>query len=386
MCKLLERMLHGLGYPRVSLQENGRGALAMFNLPDGVPDIILLDINMPGMDGVEFVRHLSELHYSGGLVLVSGEDDLMLRATEKLAHAHCLAVLGFLHKPATLNGLSSMLEKWIPRAAARLLVPGKIYDADTLAAAIANGQLTNYYQPKVAVATGKLIGVEALVRWQHPVDGLVLPDQFISVAEGCGLINDLTRVVLREALKQVKAWQATGLMLCVAVNVSMDDLADLSFADFVAAETAAAGLSPHDVELEVTETRLMKNLTTALDVLTRLRLKHFRLSIDDFGTGHSSLVQLRDLPFDILKIDQSFTHRASQDSRLKAIFQASLDLANYLGMTVVAEGVEDADDWDFQRTIGSHVAQGYFIGKPMPADKLAAWLVDWQARMQTFTK
>ncbi len=382
MGKVLCHMLAELGHTRVSCHKSGPAALATLDAPESVPDLILLDINMPDMDGVEFARHLAERHYPGGLILISGEDERMLQATERLARAHHLFVLGSLHKPPTPAGLSALLEKWAPSVAQKPRATNKAYDAEAVRAAIAHGELINYYQPKVAVATGEVVGAETLVRWQHPEDGLVLPGRFIPVAEAHGLIGDLTRTVLKGALMQAKAWQEAGPALRVAVNVSMDDLAVLEFADFVVAETAAVDVPPQSLVLEVTESRLMQNLTTALDVLTRLRLKRFRLSIDDFGTGHSSLTQLRDLPFDELKIDQSFTHGAWQDERLRAIFESSFNLANQLGMEAVAEGVEDVCDWEFLRRTGCHLAQGYFIARPMPAAALPAWVEDWRLRVQ----
>jgi EAL domain-containing protein (putative c-di-GMP-specific phosphodiesterase class I) len=239
----------------------------------------------------------------------------------------------------------------------------------------------NYYQPKVAVADGRVVGVETLVRWRHPVDGLVMPDQFIGVAEAHGLIDALTRVVLTEALAQTRVWRDAGRDLRVAVNLSMDNLKTLDFADFIGDQAAMQGVSPSHVVLEVTESRLMGDLRTPLDILTRLRLKRFRLSIDDFGTGHSSLSQLRDLPFHELKIDRSFVHRAWGNDTLSAIFNASLQLAHQLGMEVVAEGVEDRDDWNFLRRSGCDLAQGYFIGRPMPAAELPAWIDSWQHRL-----
>ena len=240
----------------------------------------------------------------------------------------------------------------------------------------------NYYQPKVAVANGRVVGVEALVRWRHPVDGLVFPDQFIGVAEAHGLIDALTRGVLHETLAQAKVWREAGLALRVAVNVSMDNLHDVEFANFIGEQTANAGVAVQDVVLEVTESRLMGDLRTPLDVLTRLRLKRFGLSIDDFGTGHSSLAQLRDLPFDELKIDRGFVHDAWKNATLGAIFNASLHLARQLGMEVVAEGVEDRDDWDFLRRSGCDLAQGYFIARPMPAADLPTWIDSWKQRLQ----
>ena len=167
-------------------------------------------------------------------------------------------------------------------------------------------------------------------------------------------------------------------MLQVAVNLSMDNLVSLDFLDLVVGLAAKAGVPPQMMELEVTESRLMEDLRTPLEILTRLRLKRFRLSIDDFGTGHSSLAQLRDLPFDELKIDQSFVHGAWNNEKLRAMFDSSLGLARQLGMEVVAEGVEDQADWDFVRKTGCEIAQGYFIARPMPAADLPGWIQSWQ--------
>jgi EAL domain-containing protein (putative c-di-GMP-specific phosphodiesterase class I) len=200
------------------------------------------------------------------------------------------------------------------------------------------------------------------------------------VAEANGLIDDLTRIVMTTALAQAKVWQDARLDLRVAVNVSMDNLSSLDFVNFVARATAAAGVPPQKVVLEVTESRLMGDLRSPLEVLTRLRLKRFHLSIDDFGTGHSSLAQLRDIPFDELKIDQSFVHGAWKDETARAMYDASLGLANQLNMEVVAEGVEDQEDWDFLQQTGCHLAQGYFIARPMPADDLPGWIGTWNDR------
>lgn len=382
MLNLLRRMLKNLGFTRVVSCDSGQCALKHVDSADGAPELILSDLNMPEMDGVEFVRKLVERGYSGSLILVSGEDDRVLQSVEKLARAHRVTVLGRLSKPPTPEKLAALLQKWSPPAGAGPLAGKTSYGAGEVRAAILNGELVNYYQPKVAVASGELIGVESLVRWRHPQNGMVFPDQFIGVAEAHGLIDDLTRVVLGSALVQLKTWQETGLALRVAVNVSMDNLALLDFPDFVATQAAAAGVRAKDVVLEVTESRLMRDLRAPLEILTRLRLKRFGLSIDDFGTGHSSLAQLRDIPFDELKVDRSFVHGAYADDTSGAIYQASLGLAKQLDMDIVAEGVEDQADWDFLRRTGCDLAQGYFIGKPMPAGDLPAWIEGWQARVR----
>lgn len=383
MLRLLDEQLSGLGYINISCYSNGDEAITSMQEAEGMPDIILLDINMPCMDGIEFVRHLTARNYQGSLILISGEDEIMRRATEKLAIAHKQRVQGHLQKPILVADLADLMTKCLashPQDALRK--KPKFYSVDELQCAIVQDQLLNYYQPKVSVLTGECIGVETLVRWNHPTDGLIFPDQFIPIAETHQLIDSLTHSVMRMALQQTKQWHDDGLNLRVAINISMDNLTDLSFADYVIAETNAIGLPHHAVVLEVTESRLMQDVNIPLDVLTRLRLKRFILSIDDFGTGHSSLAQLRDYPFEELKIDRNFTHNAHNDLRLKAIFEASLELANLLQMQVVAEGVEDLDDWQFLRKTNCPIAQGYFIARPMPAEQIPRWLLEWQQRVQ----
>jgi EAL domain-containing protein (putative c-di-GMP-specific phosphodiesterase class I)/CheY-like chemotaxis protein len=376
MLKLHVHMLAGLGFTSVTACDNGSEALVWVDTPGCSADLILLDLNMPQMDGIEFVRKLVERDYRGSLVLVSGEDERLLRMAKRLVQAHHIPVLGHIRKPLSLAALAQVMDRWRPSTGARP-VARRALQADELRAGIANGELVNHYQPKVDVTTGAVVGAEALVRWQHAEEGLVYPDRFIALAEDEGLIDDLTRAVLTQAMADAAAWHCTGLRLQVAVNLSMDNLASVDFADFVAATAAAAGVAPQDVLLEVTESRLMLDMRAPLEVLTRLRLKRFRLSIDDFGTGHSSLTQLQDIAFDELKIDHGFVHGAWRDESTRAMYYASLGLGMHLGMDVVAEGVEDREDWDFVHDTGCGQAQGYFIARPMPVGELAPWIASW---------
>jgi EAL domain-containing protein (putative c-di-GMP-specific phosphodiesterase class I)/FixJ family two-component response regulator len=383
MLKLLSHMLVNLGFTQVTTCTTGRSALERIDNANDRPHIVLLDINMPEMDGLEFVRHLVERCYAGSIILVSGEDERMMQTTESLIQAHSLSTLGYLHKPFNLKDLSSLLEKWTQTELTTHRKAKKAYGADEVRSAIANGELVNYYQPKVDLASGKVVGVESLVRWRHPQDGIVFPDQFIGVAEVHRLINDLTRAVVNEAFAQARIWQDNGLLLRVAINLSMDNLTHLAFADDLVAAAASAGIAPEGIVLEVTESRLMKDVSATLEILTRLRLKRFSLSIDDFGTGHSSLIQLRDIPFNELKVDRSFVHGLANNATLSAIFSSNLILAQQLNMKMVAEGVEDQADWDFLRSTDCDLAQGYFIAKPMPADEIHDWIIRWEANIES---
>jgi EAL domain-containing protein (putative c-di-GMP-specific phosphodiesterase class I)/CheY-like chemotaxis protein len=378
MSSLIAYLLRSLGFSQISECDNGPAALA---LVDGAepPDLILLDLNMPGMDGVEFVRRLVERRYGGRVVLVSGEDLRVLNMVESLIRAHSLNVVGHLSKPFTREALQEMMEKAV-RIPGEAPAPRRVYDVDAVRAAIEQDQLVNYYQPVVDVATAALVGVETLVRWQHPEDGLVYPEQFVGVAERHGLIDELCRVVLRNALAQSSRWSAAGLTPRIAVNVVLENLLSTNFVDMLSQEVARAQWAPSDLVLEVIQHHALDDLRAPLEILARLRMKRFRLSLDDFGTGHATLRQLREIPFDELKIDRTFVHGATRDPTVRAIYDASLALGKQLGMTVVAVGVETRQDWELVRNTGCDLAQGYFFGRPMSAQQLLDWIDDWEVR------
>ena len=380
MLRLLSMQLTQLGYTQVVACASGAAALQRVSEPQAAVNLILLDVNMPEMDGVEFIRRLMDAHFRGSIILVSGEDERLLESVQKLIEAHQLTALGHLQKPVGPEQLAALLKRFEPNPdrARRHRIQTRVYGVEQLREAIANAELINYYQPKVNLATRQVVGVESLVRWRHSTDGLIFPDQFIELAAEHGLLTEITRQVLTMALSQARAWKQVGQELPVAVNVSMDDLGALDFPDVAATIARSMGIEPNLVTLEVTEGQVMRKLSTVLDVLSRLRLKRFRLSIDDFGTGHSSLAQLRDLPFDELKVDRGFVQGACTDETKRAICSASLRMAHQLKLQVVAEGIEDRAHWDLLQQMGCDVGQGYFIARPMPTEDIVGWISAWR--------
>lgn len=377
--KVLARTLNGLGYHNLVGCTSAAAALRALAEPQRQIGLIMLDLNMPGVDGVAFLGLLAERRAEIPVVLVSGEDERLVETAARFGASQHLRILGALPKPVWPAELSGVLQRW--ESPASSAPAAKVYAPEEIAAAILHQELVPFYQPKVHLATGEVAGVETLVRWQHPKDGLVMPSQFIGVAEERGLVRDLTRMVLRMALEQARRWSAAGTPLAVAVNVSMDDLALPDFADFVMGELARAGIEPQQLSLEVTEQRFASNPDLALATLSRLRLRRVVMSIDDFGTGTASLAQLRDLPFNEVKIDGSFVHGAGSNAIPGTIVHTALTLARRLGLRTVAEGVETVADWAWLRRQACDIAQGYFIGRPMPADDLTAWTTQWSARV-----
>jgi len=219
--RLAAHQLAKLGFHDVTTLDRPEEALERLERDVAEFELILLDLQMPGIDGIEFVRHLARLRYTGGVALISGEDERILHTAHRLASAHDLKVLGALHKPISPAQLESLLGATSNGARAGARAPRKSYAAERLAKAIAQGELLNVYQPQVELATGAVVGTETLVRWQHPEDGMVFPDQFIPLAEEHGLIDDLTRAVLEPAIVQAHAWEQQGLGLHVGVNVRL---------------------------------------------------------------------------------------------------------------------------------------------------------------------
>jgi diguanylate cyclase (GGDEF)-like protein len=247
-----------------------------------------------------------------------------------------------------------------------------------LPAALRREEIQVWFQPKVSLPDGNVCGAEALVRWEHAALGFLQPDDFIQAAEQSGMIVVLTRYVLAKAIQECRHWDSSGHALQISVNLSARDLRDKYLPYHVIQILNEHGLPAERLTLEVTESSIMENLTHAVSILECLRDIGVKLSMDDFGTGHSSLAQLRNIPLHELKIDKSFVMSLASDERNDAIVKTTVKLAHSMNLQVVAEGVEDIATMRRIATLGCAQAQGYFLSKPIPAPALRAWLASYE--------
>ena len=368
----IEQGLRRFGVRSVVAAENGRSGLQAL-ATSGTPfDLVMSDLDMPDMDGLEFIRHLGALQSNVALVILSAQPAAVLASVEAMARAYGVNILGVLSKPLELALLKATLEGRPGQstfAGRRQQIP---FTREELAAALGHGQITSAYQPKVDLRGMTATGAEALARWIHPHHGPVAPTQFVSAMEREGMADLLLCHMLGQAAAACAAWRREGLHVSIAVNVSLSALSTLGLAERLTEIVAGEAIEPDNVVLELTETAATSDAGPVLENLSRLRMKGFGLSIDDFGTGYSSMERLTRVPFTELKIDQSFVQRALSQPACMAVVQSSVDMASRLGLAVVAEGVETREQVDYLSSLGCSVGQGYFFGRPMSADRFVA--------------
>lgn len=335
------------------------------------PDIIILDLMMPGTDGVELLRVMVDKVKHAKICLMSGSDSRVLNSAKRLGGAHGLDIVAALEKPIDIAKLRALLDQMSGGIAV-------VDDGVGLAKAISQGQLLLHYQPVVEIATKRVKGVEALIRWEHPTRGLLNPADFIGAIAAEGLMQSMTAYVMNTAITQAAAWHHAGDDLTVSINVTASSLLDLSMPDKLVEMCRTRDLPPDRLVLEVTENEAMRDVTRTMDVLLRLRIRDIGVSIDDFGTGHSSLRELQRMPFSEMKIDQSFVMNMVENKDSAVIVNAIVDLGHNLGLKVVAEGIDDTRIWQLLAEKGCDCGQGYYIAKPKPAAEFNRWLAAWR--------
>ena len=346
-------------------------------LKDDVPKngILVLDLIMPEMDGIEVIRTLAEQKCKLSLILISGFDSRVLHSAQQLAEAHNIKVHSTLTKPLSIGEFVSVLEniEADPNFDRKIVLQEKPISVHELEQAIRENQFVPHYQPLIDLKTNRVHALELLIRWQHPERGLIFPDLFIPLAEQSKLINPITNIVIRFALKQAAKLKEIGLNAPISINISSENIESLNFPEQLSSLLDEFKVPPENISLEITEGSVLGELTSSLDVLNRLRMKGFILSIDDFGTGHASLSQLYQAPFAVLKIDKSFVMRMLNDNEAMVIVKICIMLGGMLGMKVVAEGVENQETLDELKKLGCDIAQGYLISRPKPEDEFLSW-------------
>lgn len=370
ICALVQELAEDIGFQARSVST----ADEFFSVFGGfAPSVIVLDLNMAGMDGIEHLRYIAENHGSARVLLISGVDQRTLSTAERLGRSVGIDMLGSLHKPFDIDDLARILENAFSNDAISI-------DSE-LPEAIEKGQLILHYQPKFRISaedSAEMEGVEALVRWQHPVAGMIFPDEFLPAAENSGQMGPLTEYVLREAIAQQAAWANNGHDFAVSVNLPARMVNDARLPDRVFSLLGEYKVPAERLYLEVTESVAMGNTETAMATLTRLRIRGVGLSIDDFGTGYSSLVQLHRMPFSELKIDKSFVMDCDENADARSIIEIIVSLGQKLGLAVCAEGVESHQSWKFLHSLGCERAQGFFMSKPIPPDAIIPFATDWK--------
>jgi EAL domain-containing protein (putative c-di-GMP-specific phosphodiesterase class I)/FixJ family two-component response regulator len=333
--------------------------------------LIVCDLMMPDKDGVELLRDIALTHTRAAVVLVSSADAPVLRASAKLAVEHGLHVLGSLSKPVSAAQLSEAIALLRRNQPAQ---PSGRFDVTTdLAQALRSGCVLPHYQPLIDVRTGELWGVEALARWNHATRGLLAAGAFIRQAEEAGLARRVTDAVVEHAMQDLAQWRTLDLQPGLTINLAPSAIDRLDWPDMLMQRALQTGLDPARIVVEITESTIGLNPLNLLDVATRIRLKGFGLAIDDYGNGDCTLEQLKRLPLSYLKIDASLAAGALRDATVRAIFESTVDMGHRLGTKVVVEGVEDEPHWRLARESGCDYAQGYFLGRPMPAAQIPRW-------------
>ena len=375
--------LRELGVARQFKAASGRAALDLLSRAECGIDLVICDLDMPEMDGMEFLRHMALSGSHAAVVIISSFDSSIMRSVEIMAGKSGIAVLGALQKPISRDALAKLLSRHyagnLPPQP-RIIV--NIAESDLLCGLDAN-EFVPHYQPIINLKSGLLVGVEALARWQHPAHGLLLPANFLALVEQVNVMDQLTRRIADAAIGDLANLRKAGLDISLSLNISLSALDNDYLAVEIPARLNLLGLTTADIRLEATESIAALSWTGALETLSRLRLRGYRLSIVDFGTGFSTFNRLSNFPFTELKIDQSFVHDAAQNTDRAAIVEACVALARRMHLNVVAEGVETAEDREFVTRAGVDEAQGALIAMPMPRDAFVAWASMWPAPADT---
>ncbi|MDX1513969.1 MAG: EAL domain-containing protein, partial [Gammaproteobacteria bacterium] len=376
-CRIIERVAGGLGYEALSLHQPDRfkSAYEYFQ-----PDVIILDLCMEQIDGVELLRFLSDRRSQAQVVLMSGMDERLLATTTNLGRSMGLDMLMPMQKPVELEALRTRLKQISNlETISQSTTCAESITANQLATAIQKNEIVIHYQPIIDLRSNRLVAAEALARWIHPDEGLVPAARFIQLAQDHGLMKPLTSKLLVAAVEAAAEWRGRLSDINLFINIPPELLQNLNLPDHVFELLRFYNFSPERLVLEVTTAQDKAHLTSTIDVLTRLRIKGVRLAYDNLGIHPSCLEPTHRLPFDILKLDPQFVSDFAHSANTVAVANSIVELAGAMNCQLVAVGIEDRTTRERLAKLGCHLGQGFGIAQPMDTREFLEWAPVWEA-------
>jgi len=374
LCEVLGQF----GAARITEVPDGHTALRCFQATFTPPvNIAIVDIALPGVDGLELIRSLAAMHCRAGVILVGALQNNLLFSIETMAQAYGLALLGTLGKPVNGAALRELVRHYRPPPPPSARASGPTFTFGQVGVGLQARQFEPFFQPKIALETGHVKGLEVYARWIHPEHGELGPSSFIDALEENNRIDFLDWCMIEKSVEYCRSFQDQGLPVEVSINVAPETLAHPAFVEQISACARRHRVAPMYLTFEMPESSVLTHDPSFLERLVRLRMIGYGLAIDDYGTGRSNLQLLARVPFTELKIDRSFVDGASRRRALGTVLSSCLGLAKSLDRESCAVGVETKQDWDFLQSLGCTYAQGYHIARPMKADAFARWLEDW---------
>jgi EAL domain-containing protein (putative c-di-GMP-specific phosphodiesterase class I)/CheY-like chemotaxis protein len=339
-------------------------------------DILVADLQMPDMDGLELLRRVGERKMPVAVIILSALDSVLVASAATMAQAYGVRIIGTIDKPATRPKFYAALEQFHNRAPAKAASSNVEFvpSAHDVLEGISAGQIEPAFQGVLELESGDVVGAEALARWRHPARGIVGPDVFLPPLARAGYLDELSWIMLSLAAMEAGIWRSANLKVTVSVNVSASSLADPGYADAVTQIVTGHGLEPAQMILELTETEAILNIASALENLTRLRMRGFGLAIDDYGVGYSSMQALSRMPFTEIKIDRSFVSAAATDPKYRLMVEHTIAVAHQLGLKTVGEGVETRTECHLLASMGCDRIQGFAVSKPLEGAEFLRWM------------
>ncbi len=350
---------------------DARDALKWF-APGSDADIRLVftDLGMPNMDGFEFLKHLAKIEFVGDVVIISGHENILLESAASLGKMYGLSIKGQIRKPMTKQALDRLFtEMDQPMVRDRLAKPSGL-TREQLTAAIANKKIFPFYQPKVDLLNGRIVGAEALARWKLDNGNQISPGDFIPFAESCGLIKEVSVLILDSVLADIAENRDSWGDKKIAINLPPEMIRDTSLPDLLVERLERYDISSENICIEITEGGVLDFDPMSVEVLSRLRIKGFDISIDDFGTGAANISNLKVFPYSEMKIDQSFINNVLTDAFSAETVRTSISLARQLGLRIIAEGIENEEVLQYAKARGIDQAQGFLFSRPVPAEAI----------------